>query len=361
MSLFVSNRRSTFLIVVLFFLALYEILDGAQKGRNLMMYTSGSSISGSEKGHPNDAFKYWWVGDQWYSPSATVPRYTPIDMKAIFSGLNTLWIGDSNARQNMHTMFNLINASNAHDIDQKALQRDINFNKNPPVVTCWRADFSNNSVLAHHVGVDKREFQCLQIDDDIDRNSPGNSANYTSLPTLPLVKNTVPSKGKFDFLFLPCLAKVNSLMEDELDGTLRSLLGGYDILVLDFTIWEVVTSRCTGQWQVNENRTMHLLERLASPDFSVFWKTTGPSQKHLNSIPKLDKMNNFVREFFASQNPQHMHLIDWAEQMGPRSKGSDRINGDLPAHWGLQARLLAAQMVTHAVVTMQEQQKFQVG
>jgi len=46
-----------------------------------------------------------------------------------------------------------------------------------------------------------------------------------------------------------------------------------------------------------------------------------------------------------------MHLLDWAKQLAPRASDATRIQGDLKPHWGMPARLLVAQMVTHLVAT----------
>lgn len=45
-----------------------------------------------------------------------------------------------------------------------------------------------------------------------------------------------------------------------------------------------------------------------------------------------------------------MVLVDWGRQIYPRSIGDQRIVGDLAAHYGLEARTLFAQMLTHALI-----------
>ena len=44
-----------------------------------------------------------------------------------------------------------------------------------------------------------------------------------------------------------------------------------------------------------------------------------------------------------------MYVYDWSKQMRARSFGADRIVGDLKAHFGLEARTLNSQMLTHAL------------
>jgi hypothetical protein len=42
--------------------------------------------------------------------------------------------------------------------------------------------------------------------------------------------------------------------------------------------------------------------------------------------------------------------VDWGSQIDKRSFGDTRIKGDLHPHYGLEARLLFAQMLMHELV-----------
>lgn len=44
----------------------------------------------------------------------------------------------------------------------------------------------------------------------------------------------------------------------------------------------------------------------------------------------------------------NMYLLDWGKQIFPRSEG-ETIPGDMYPHWGVAARLLSVQMITHAM------------
>ena len=104
------------------------------------------------------------------------------------------------------------------------------------------------------------------------------------------------------------------------------------------------------------NITLDRLEQVTYPTIQVLWKTTGNFQNiNAEQQRNLDLLNNAAREWFRSKNPQNMHLIDWEKQIKPRSDDRNRISagimGDLPPHWGWEARILTAQMVTHAVAT----------
>lgn len=160
-----------------------------------------------------------------------------------------------------------------------------------------------------------------------------------------------------------CPATIINIVNDETNNNitlLSSLLNNYDILVIDLGIWEIVRNRDCRPKTHNEstltriNNTLNTLLSVASPNLTIFWKTTGSSSEFSNDsghMQNLNNMNDLVREWFHSlRERQYIHLIDWEKQIHPRSFGSDRIVGDLKPHWGLEARTLTAQMITHGVV-----------
>ena len=129
----------------------------------------------------------------------------------------------------------------------------------------------------------------------------------------------------------------------------------YDVLFVVMGIWEIVRPwDCQYQTTTTLDRihtALMSLHSMASPTLTIYWKTTGPAAKFtVSEAAKFSAMNDFVRQWFQNQQPRYMHLIDWAKQIRPRSFGTDRITGDLRSHWGLEARTLAAQMFTHAVL-----------
>merc|ERR1711865_59425 len=129
-------------------------------------------------------------------------------------------------------------------------------------------------------------------------------------------------------------------LQDELDGNLESLLQGYDWLVIDFGIWEIIRN-----WDCGRGRNDTTLDRVtleldmlamlaakATKSFHIAWLTTG-TQEDMGQKRRqnLDAMNDLVRDWFANQtSPQsNMHLVDWAKQLEPRSNDANRIRGDM--------------------------------
>lgn len=296
---------------------------------------------------------YSWVGNHW-DPPRGVPRYSPRQMRETFARFDVLWFGDSNARQDMYTLRNLIEAPDPADVTVAALERGINSNKaGRHDEACGVRDFANGTVLGKYWH--PYSFFCWQIGDG-DHSTNIDLANHSSSPQS--LKVTMPSKGKFDFAGADCTGQLRDLVNAELNGTLASLVSGYDWLVVDFGIHEVVRNlACQLGMPAGEStelrveRTLDLLARLASPGFRVAWKTTGTVEGMGAQRLTLDALNRGVRGWFARSAPPHMRLVDWAAQMEPRADDKQRIKGDLKPHWGWAARLMTAQMVTHEVVT----------
>jgi hypothetical protein len=67
---------------------------------------------------------------------------------------------------------------------------------------------------------------------------------------------------------------------------------------------------------------------------------------------RLEQLNAKVKERIqnVTQHNSNMVLVDWGEGIYKRSFGRLRIGGDLNAHYGLEARTLMAQMLTHELI-----------
>jgi hypothetical protein len=138
-----QNQTTIVLIIVLIVLSAFTIFL-----QNLDQYThvtSGRTISTSLKSVKDDVdgtaaentnYNYTWQGNTsvWIPPEG-VPYLYPSDIRRIFQSENTLWIGDSTARQDYQTMFSLMNGNGKNITDDNrdvlGLDRDAAFlNKN---------------------------------------------------------------------------------------------------------------------------------------------------------------------------------------------------------------------------------------
>ena len=106
------------------------------------------------------------------------------------------------------------------------------------------------------------------------------------------------------------------------------------------------------------NELLDALEELLSgPSLYIIWKTNGPSQKESSDRGnRTIALIQIAQDWFASHKPLYMGLADFGTAIiqGERSFYTDRISGDLKAHWGVEARRLGIQMAGHLVQTKQK-------
>ena len=94
---------------------------------------------------------------------------------------------------------------------------------------------------------------------------------------------------------------------------------------------------------------------------AVLWRTSGFDTKtssfttntllHLNQM-SVDFIHNYSSTTSSSSEDGTLALVDWGAAILPRSLPPERIEGDIGAHYGLEARLLMAQMTTQQLMNV---------
>lgn len=191
-------------------------------------------------------------------------------------------------------------------------------------------------------------------------------------------------KGKFDYVRMNCYSEVNDYFAENgfhhhLPNS-TTLKKDYDLIVIALGIWEVI--RPLPCRQIN-NQTVHdpvqrlrqtlntLWQQSSSFDTQFVFRTVGFDHNRGHGLSY--RMINATREFIKNVTtirrqhencargreqvesllvPCHhqegnMIVVDWGSAISKRSFGQDRINGDIKAHYGLEARLLFAQQLMH--------------
>jgi hypothetical protein len=273
-------------------------------------------------------------------------------MRRIFQKHNVLWYGDSNARQDMTTMFAILNNTSYHMTDNRtemvslhALNKNINLNKARNTFPCHDRNRSKAAFHGSKVDGHANFPLCFQV--GLDNDVLSQKASFES------------HHGKFDLEYAFRPNAMTKKLELELNmpkNGLTSMLQEYDTLFIDFGIWEIDRNQvCRSQNQTETtqkriHKTLCAFHSISSNKLQIFWKTTGGSGNHSpGHTQTLRNMNDFVRQWFNEHNSPHMHLVDFEKQIRPRSEGEDRIAGDLHPHWGVEARHLTAQLFTHAL------------
>jgi hypothetical protein len=194
-----------------------------------------------------------------------------------------------------------------------------------------------------------------------------------------------------------CLANIETVIRAELavEPHLR-LASLVDTVIISAGIWEAFhgsANGCTRAYQqLYPDRPFSLQDRLAtlfdaliglqSPTLEVVFRTTGYASTP-ETLVSVDSMHNYTRQYAANlyQNTSTVHgqgerlkcergglvstdpnatshvvnedqcvsnltFVDWGAAVRPRSF-SERIRGDIAAHYGLEPRLVLIQMLTN--------------
>lgn len=264
---------------------------------------------------------FWWVGEQWH-PSSNVHLFTPREMRLLLSRENTLWIGDSTARQDYVTMHNLMSASNWRDIPLVEVQDGINVNKERITEPCLLKQNLTDFDLVF----------CRHLAD----------SNFTSNST------NLPDVGAYDFIRRNCFTDVAFL----LNSTHQRLLNDYSTIVFSLGVWDSVRPWDCGRRDAEYvTELLDLIqEKLAAKNqhLQIIWKLhAGAGNEQAGQRGMTAAVQGHVRAWFAAATSRHnIHLVDFAGELKERTYGNARLHGDLAPHVGPAARTLVSQMVT---------------
>ena len=270
---------------------------------------------------------YTWIGNQWVPPNG-VPVYSAAKMQAVYERYNIVWIGDSTARRAYMTLRGILNAPNPSDV-------------------------SISEIDAAAV-----------IDHGKMGNFGGNCTKYVDFPwsnnTSALKKCTgTMGNSKMD-IFNPgisCFSSVQDFASTYLEYG-KKTSQDYDVLIIAMGIWEIIRTRdcAKGSNETDGGKRLQLalksLRDLASPKFRIIWRTMGFSEKHSNTKGTINIYNHIAKEFIEAQ--PYMSYVDWGGEIEQRLFGSSKIKGDLSPHYGLQARTLLTNMLTHEIASLKQ-------
>ncbi len=310
---------------------------------------------------------YTWYGNQWIPPPG-VPLYTREEIREVFSQFDTLWIGDSTARRAYATTFALMNSTNSSisvsdlnkyevidvnkyffrgmvDEDSCTTQRArANEFLQPGMVNMW-----TNASLCRRVG--KRSFdyirtECLKELSDISR-------LHSEMKRYSLV---IIGMGIHDALKPQQCALGTESSNTSMAKNVRVALTPYQNL----------EKQAINGWQAAlqiADTMKHSKANDTSPT-AVLWRTSGFDSKGGQSVTeRVLYLNHLSSDFLQNKSitPElsngTLALVDWGASIYPRSLPPNKIEGDLSAHYGLEARMLMAQMTTQQLRIILERSK----
>jgi len=170
---------------------------------------------------------------------------------------------------------------------------------------------------------------------------------------------TMVERFNFDYIFSSCYNGLETKWKDE--ASLTKLSKDYDLIIIGMGIWEQTRSwDCRSANTTAGERLQTSLEAMARtnpPGLQLVFRNCG-FDSELESDNVIRNANAVAGQFFhdldqkweLGRYERNMTLVDWGVGMENRSYGNNRIVGDSTAHYGLEARLLAIQQITHELL-----------
>jgi hypothetical protein len=312
-------------------LTIGSLFSSVDQGYDFQAFFSSEKMAGTtreRRGYQNpEDSNYSWTGNHWIAPHS-VTTYTPSEMRAIFQRHNVLWIGDSTCRRAFTTMSAIMTAPNPLDVTTREIgdPRINDVNKRVWVEICYNRTYSNSST-----GNITQGNLCRQV--------PGAEAGY----------------GKFDMAVGACYSDLVRFVEKEVKQPFL-LEEPYNIIVISLGVWEAIRAgdcRMPNTTGAEEHLQLALnaMEKLSSPSLKIIWRTTGFVDNAVQKDALLVNLNVMAKERII--NATNMRVVDWGTAIHARSYHPNKIAGDMSPHYGLEARTLLAQMLTHEVASIE--------
>ena len=306
------------------------------------MLLSGESVH--ERIKNTNSSQYTWVGNHWVAPTG-VPTFTPRQLKAYYSQRNVLVIGDCTSRRMYTHLRFIMNAINLDDMKLREIEPDP---FKVDVKVC--SEDMGYRYISHMPG---RKWGIVCHNNTLE-SEDGN------------VDGKVTKYFKFDHIFRTCFHSLEWFWRSD-ESFLTEFVQNYDLIIIGMGIWEVCRpDDCRRNKHQNETSNMSAEESLQkafenmennNPDgLQVVYRTSGFDATVDNQL--IRSTNTLSYQFFydldqkseLGRYQKNLTLADWGGVMEARSFGEDRIEGYFHAHYGIEARHLAVQKVTHELV-----------
>jgi len=285
----------------------------------------------SERPLPPVHINSTWVGNQWMPPPG-YRLYETRELQDYFRQHSILFIGDSTARRQYATMYAILtgNADNLL-VEELDSSKVLDVNKK-----------------------NKGEEVCSKEGIDLCR-------NYFL-------------KKLFDLKSEACLDGI--LKEEIQNPDFWSVSANYSLIIFVLGPWEIDNKVECGAGRLGrKTQTKQIFQSLfdstsiGTIKTEFIWRTWGsPGRRdgrdHENLWNLAVSHNNYVKylvdinEMEQKNRNQSMSMVsyvDWGQAMLPRLFPPTRIVGDIPPHYGLEARLMFVQMLTNHLVERERQ------
>ena len=355
----------------------------------------------------SDSTQYSWVGNQWIPPPG-VPTYSPSDLLHYFQNRNVLFIGDSTARRAWATAYAMMNATDLTYVRTKEVDHAdvIDYHKRAKkhFRQCYSDDRGARKETQRQMEILFSQYECRDLpkskvkgdenldeldanglndnvvvvgdDDETNKKETSRRVLNERKPKLgprdiQITDEEKEKKGRFDFTFFTCYGQVAWFVRPDEDNIMfnQNIKPYYDLIIVGLGIWKIVNDAECDRNSPNDphpNRLERLLKNLkaqSSPELQIVYRSCGfDAREELRTHPRVEEFTNVIHNFFDDSGMDddtavNLTFVDWAVPLKKRSYGEDRINGDLPPHYGLEARTLFLQQMMHELKKAELQQQ----
>lgn len=308
-----------------------------------------------------------WLGNTWIPPEGW-KYYSVSDLQSLYGSKRILFLGDSTARRSGMVLYSILNhtATSAKPWERTNSTTTTTTNNS----TTNSVDL-DNLVSTHSIG--KLELEQLI---DINRRNKTHpctayAGDFSVCLPFPRDDSVTQAGGELVVHFSPCLKDISSFFQKyyesfhQQNSTTR-IVPDFDLIVVALGIWhEARPNDCKDPLSIRqqiENIVQLQKQFVLSPDNngpSIIWRTSGWFGRWEGEQDAIQEYNQAIRDTIRNplyaQNSgvkegirkQSLSYFDWGRAIRSRSFGTERIHGDLLAHYGLEARLAAIMMLTN--------------
>lgn len=303
-----------------------------------------------------------WVGNMWIPPPG-YHLYTPLELKQYFSNESILFFGDSIARRLMTTMYAMLNVSAA---PLTTIQQQSNSSN----TTAGGARSTASDVLLADlqdprvIDINRKKARGIQFPEycaingtSVCRPNPGAtrmSLNQTRQQKLVAWGGHQPGSTG-------CTRHIYEFFDSQ-TSWVRQSLDRYTLVILSTGTWDQIGKPCTvpnTDLEVTIQRAVDSLANLPQRDNLTIVYRTWVTMSKESQEPLVNRANVAIRNAVERHEQEYLArtgklssltYLDWGTVMMPRSTEERRIQGDMKAHFGYEARFVFIQMLINHLV-----------
>ena len=313
---------------------------------------------------------YTWLGNQWMPPLG-VPIFTPQQLKAYYSQRNVLVIGDSTSRRFHATFYSILNGTDLDDIKLKDIDLDhFELEHACNVDAGGNADIGDRYLAKpSKVDLSTHPWYSVCLNNTIEVEDANDLNNTIEVKDANESGKKVEKHSNFDHIWQVCYHTISWFWRDNDEGSdlnedLTGFAKDYDLVIVAQGVWEMTRPKCNRE-SPGSNTTLErlqimldTLEKNSPDDLQVVIRTGGWDSNRFGRDGTVRNCNALAHKFFHDLDQRYdmgryqknLTLVDWGGPLEKRSYNEDRIEGDSSAHYGVEARLLLIQQLTHELV-----------